>query len=93
MQGGETNVSDYKNKIFDQISKQSNMKPEDIMKVAQSVQNADFSNERTVRQLVKQLSQMAGKSVSKQKEDKIVQAITNNNLPKDMNTLTKLFKQ
>lgn len=93
MQGGENNVSDYKNKIFDQISNQSNMKPEDIMKVAQSVQNADFSNERTVRQLVKQLSQMAGKPVSKQKEDKIVQAITNNNLPKDMNTLTKLFKQ
>ena len=92
MQGGESKVTDYKNKMFDQISKQSNMKPEDIMKVAQSVQNADFSNEQTVRQLVKQLSQMAGKPVSKQKEDKIVQAITNNNLPKDMNTLTKLFK-
>jgi len=79
--------------MFDQISKKTNMNPEDIMKVAQSVQNANFSDEKTVRQLVKQLSQMTGKPVSKQKEDKIVQAITNNNLPKDMNTLTKLFKQ
>nr|WP_184244768.1 stage VI sporulation protein F [Gracilibacillus halotolerans] len=79
--------------MFDQISKKTNMKPDDILKVAQSVQNADFSDQKTVRQLVKQLSQMTGKPVSKQKEDKIVQAITNNNLPKDMNTLTKLFKQ
>lgn len=86
-------MTDHKNKMFDQISKKTNMNPEDIMKVAQSVQNANFSDEKTVRQLVKQLSQMTGKPVSKQKEDKIVQAITNNNLPKDMNTLTKLFKQ
>lgn len=86
-------MTDQNNKMFDQISKKTNMKPDDILKVAQSVQNADFSDEKTVRQLVKQLSQMTGKPVSKQKEDKIVQAITNNNLPKDMNTLTKLFKQ
>ncbi|GAA0297072.1 hypothetical protein GGQ92_000427 [Gracilibacillus halotolerans] len=86
-------MTDQNNKMFDQISKKTNMKPDDILKVAQSVQNADFSDQKTVRQLVKQLSQMTGKPVSKQKEDKIVQAITNNNLPKDMNTLTKLFKQ
>lgn len=78
--------------MFDQIQKKSNVQPDQIMKVAQSVQNADFSDEKTVRQLVKQLSKLAGKPVSKQKEDKIVKAITNNNMPKDMNTLSKLFK-
>ncbi|MGP4041347.1 stage VI sporulation protein F [Gracilibacillus sp. D59] len=85
-------MSDFKQNMFDQIQKKSNVQPDQIMKVAQSVQNADFSDEKTVRKLVKQLASLSGKPVSKQKEDKIVKAITNNNMPKDMNSLTKLFK-
>lgn len=84
-------MSDFKNGLFDQIQKKSNIKPEEVMKVAQSVQNADFSDEKTVRKLIQQLSRMAGKPVSKQKEDKMVKAITSNNMPKDMNSLNKLF--
>ncbi|PWU68632.1 MULTISPECIES: stage VI sporulation protein F [Gracilibacillus] len=86
-------MSDYKQKMFDQIQKKSNIQADEIMKVAQSVQNADFSDEATVRKLIRRLSNMAGKPVSKEKEDKIVKAITNNNMPADMNTLSKLFKK
>ncbi|SER13542.1 Stage VI sporulation protein F [Gracilibacillus ureilyticus] len=86
-------MSDFKQNMFDQIQKKSNIQSDQILKVAQSVQNADFSDENTVRKLVRQLANMAGKPVSKEKEDKIVRAITNNNMPKDMNTLTKLFKK
>ncbi|MDX8046111.1 stage VI sporulation protein F [Gracilibacillus sp. S3-1-1] len=85
-------MADFKQNMFDQIQKKSNVQPDDIMKVAQSVQNADFSDEKTVRKLVKQLSSLAGKPVSKQKEEKIVKAIIGNQMPKDMNTLSKLFK-
>ncbi|ENH97348.1 hypothetical protein J416_05018 [Gracilibacillus halophilus YIM-C55.5] len=85
-------MSDYKQNMFDQIQKKSNIDSNEIMKVAQSVQNADFSDEKTVRKLVRQLSQMAGKPVSQQKEDKIVQAITNNKMPKDIHSLSQLFK-
>ncbi|SFL84883.1 Stage VI sporulation protein F [Gracilibacillus orientalis] len=85
-------MSDFKQNMFDQIQNNSNIQPDQIMKVAQAVQNADFSDEKTVRKLVKQLAQLSDKPVSKQKEDKIVKAITNNNMPKDMNSLSKLFK-
>ncbi|UOQ85888.1 stage VI sporulation protein F [Gracilibacillus salinarum] len=85
-------MSDFKQNMFDQIQKKSNIQPDQIMKVAQSVQSADFSDEKTVRKLVKQLARLSGKPVSKQKEDKIVKAIINNNMPKDMGTLSKLFK-
>ncbi|UOQ47569.1 stage VI sporulation protein F [Gracilibacillus caseinilyticus] len=85
-------MSDFKQNMFDQIQKKSNIQPDQIMKVAQSVQSADFSDEKTVRKLVKQLARLSGKPVSKQKEDKIVKAIINNNMPKDIGTLSKLFK-
>lgn len=84
-------MSDFKKGLFDQIQKKANVQPDEIMKVAQSVQQADFSDEKTVRQLIRHLSKLAGKSVSQEKEDKMVKAITSNNMPKDMSMLNKLF--
>ncbi|MDL4840793.1 stage VI sporulation protein F [Aquibacillus rhizosphaerae] len=86
-------MSDFQKNMFDQIQKKSSINPEEILKVANSVQNADFSDEKTVRKLVKQLAQMADKPISKEKEDKIVKSIVSNKMPADMNTLSQLFKK
>ncbi|WP_407268706.1 stage VI sporulation protein F [Radiobacillus sp. PE A8.2] len=86
-------MSDFQKNMFDHINKNSGIKPDEILKVANSVQNADFSDEKTVRRLVKQLSKMANKPMSKEKEDKLVKSITNSKMPKDMNTLSQLFKK
>lgn len=86
-------MSDKGKGIFNQIKSKTNIKTDEIFKVANSVQNADFSNEQTVRDLVKQLSQMANKSISKEKEDKLVDTITKNKMPKDINTLGQQFKK
>ena len=69
------------------------MKPGDIYQVADSVKHADFSDERTVRNLVRQLARMANKPLTKEKEDRIVQSITNNKMPHDMQSLSQLFKK
>ncbi|KAA0550273.1 stage VI sporulation protein F [Bacillus sp. BGMRC 2118] len=79
--------------LFDNIEKKTNIKKEDIFKVADSVKGANFQDEKTVRQLIKQVSALAGKPVSKEKEDKIVKAIVSNNMPMDMNTIGKMFKK
>nr|WP_245345317.1 stage VI sporulation protein F [Halobacillus andaensis] len=74
------------------MQNKANINPEDVYQVADSVKNADFSDEKVVRRLVRQLARVANKPVSKQKEDKIVEAIVNQNIPLDMNTLSKYFK-
>lgn len=79
--------------LFDNIEKKTNMKQEDIFKVADSVKNANFKDEKTVRQLVKQLSAMTGRDVPKEKEDAIVKAITQNNIPMDLSSLNNMFKK
>ncbi|HLR66335.1 stage VI sporulation protein F [Virgibacillus alimentarius] len=78
--------------LFDKIQQNSNINPDEVYKIANSVKNADFSNEKTVRKLVRHLARLANKPVSKAKEDKIVQAITKNNMPMDMQSLNRLFK-
>ncbi|UOR12453.1 stage VI sporulation protein F [Halobacillus amylolyticus] len=84
-------MSGFQKNIFDHLQK-ANINPDEVYKVADSVQHADFTDEKTVRQLVKQLATIAGKPVSKQKEDKIVEAIVKQNMPLDMNTLSKFLK-
>ncbi|WP_245799238.1 stage VI sporulation protein F [Virgibacillus siamensis] len=86
-------MSESRNDPFDKIQQQANVNPDQIYKVAESVKHADFSDEKTVRMLIQRLSKIAGKPISKAKEDKIVESITNNNMPTDMQTLNQLFKK
>ncbi|WP_368651968.1 stage VI sporulation protein F [Ornithinibacillus sp. 4-3] len=86
-------MSQEKKGIFDRIQKETNIRPEEIYRIAASVKNADFSNEQTVRNLVQQISSMAGKRISSEKEKKIVESITNNKIPDDVQGLNRLFKQ
>ncbi|SHF57057.1 stage VI sporulation protein F [Ornithinibacillus halophilus] len=79
--------------IFDKLQNDANIDPSQVYKVADQVKNADFSDEKTVRKLVRHLAKMANKPISKEKEDKIVKTITSNNMPMDMNTLNQMFKK
>ncbi|KQL42262.1 MULTISPECIES: stage VI sporulation protein F [Bacillaceae] len=81
------------NGFFDKIEKKANVSKSDIFKVADSVKDANFKDEATVRKLVRQIALMTGRQVSKEKEDKIVQAIVTNNMPLDFQSLTNMFKQ
>jgi len=86
-------VTNNHDNLFGKIQKNSSINPSEIYKVADSVKNADFTDERTVRKLIRQLARMANKPISKEKEDKLVKSITNNNLPMDMQTLSQMFKK
>ncbi|GAB3791825.1 stage VI sporulation protein F [Virgibacillus kimchii] len=86
-------MSNFQKGLFDKLQENANINPEDVYKVADSVKNADFTDEKTVRKLVRHLSKMANKPVSKEKENKIVESITKNNMPADMQSLNQLFKK
>ncbi|APC48425.1 stage VI sporulation protein F [Virgibacillus halodenitrificans] len=86
-------MNNFQKGLFDKIQKNANIKPEDVFKVADSVKNADFTDEKTVRRLVRQLSKIANKPVSKEKENKIVESIVKNKMPADMQSLNELFKK
>lgn len=79
--------------LFGEIQKNSSINPNEIYKVAESVKNADFSDEATVRKLIRRLSKMANKPISKEKEEKLVKAITNNKMPTDIQSLGQMFNK
>ncbi|WP_096200950.1 stage VI sporulation protein F [Bacillus sp. FJAT-45350] len=79
------------NSFFDNLEEKTNIKQEDLFQIANSVGQSDLQDEDTIRQLISQVSQIANVSVSKEKEDKIVETIINNNMPLDFATLAKMF--
>lgn len=84
-------MNNFQKGMFDKIQQKANINPDEIFKVADSVKHADFTDEKTVRELIQRLSNLANKPVSKDKEDKIVEAIIKNKLPLNSNTMNNLF--
>lgn len=76
------NLSDS---FFNKIEKKTNVNKETIMSLAQKLQQNDLKNEGTLREVIQELGKMTGKEVSKEKEDKIINAVVNDHVPKDMN--------
>ncbi|MCA0968997.1 stage VI sporulation protein F [Halobacillus litoralis] len=79
--------------MFGNLEKKTGVKMDDVMKLAQSLQNANFQDEKTVRQVIQKVSKLAGKPVSKKKEDKLVKAIVSGNIPSDMSSIEKMLKK
>ncbi|WP_335871645.1 stage VI sporulation protein F [Bacillus sp. 2205SS5-2] len=81
------------NKFFGNIEKKTGVKMNEVMKLAQSAKGANLKDETTVRNLVKKVSNVANRPISKEKEDKIVHAILTGKVPKDFSGLAKMMKK
>ncbi len=68
--------------LFDRIEKKTNVKKEDIIKLAKSIQTTDLKDENNLRKIIKEVGKMAGKEVSKEKEEKIIEAVKHDKVPK-----------
>jgi len=85
-------LSDVQKGIFAKIQQEADISPNEIIEVAESVKHADFSDETTVRQLVRSLSKMVNKPISREKEERIIDTICNQEGPTDLQSLTQYFK-
>lgn len=77
------------NGIFDKIEKKTNVKKEDILNLARSIQGKDMKNEDNLKKLIRDVAKLAGKEVSKEKEQKIIDSVKNDKIPKSMNNIVK----
>lgn len=77
----------FSDSFFNRIEKKTNVSKETILELAKKLQQNDLKNEGTLREVIHTLSQMTGKSVSKEQEDKIVNAVVTDKVPKDIDKL------
>ena len=78
---------EFDDNFFDKVEKKTNVDKATIMDLANELNNGNMKNENTIRKVIKTLSSITGKDVSKEKEDKIVNTVLKDNVPKDVDKM------
>lgn len=73
--------------FFKRVEKKTNIDKDTIMSLAKKIQDGNMKDEKTIREVVNEISNMTGREVSKEKEDKIVNTIINDNVPNDIDKM------
>lgn len=73
--------------FFKKVENKTNVNKETILSLASKLQNTNMKDEKVLRELVKEIGCIAGKNVSKEKEDKIVNAILKDNVPNHLDQM------
>jgi hypothetical protein len=81
------------NQFFKNIEKKTGVNMKDILELANSLQNANFKDERTVRGVIRRVSDIANKPVSREMEDKIVESIVKDGKQLDFNQISKMLNK
>ena len=80
-------MSNDNDSIFEKVESKTNVKKDDIVKLAKSISGKDLNNEKNLRKLIKDVAKLAGKEVSKEKEEKILNAVKKDKIPKDLKNI------
>jgi hypothetical protein len=80
------------NPFYKNIEKKTGVNMNDVLALANSLQNANFQDEETLRGVIRKVSQLANKTVSKEKEDKIVKSIIKDGKKLDFGTISKMIE-
>lgn len=77
----------FSDNFFKRVESKTNVGKQTILDLAAKLQQGDLKNEQTLREVIQELGQMTGKEVSKDKEDKIIEAVVNDKVPKDIDKM------
>ncbi len=77
----------FTDNFFNKVEKKTKVGKDTILNLASKLQQSDLKNEATLREIIHELGTMTGKEVSKEKEDKIVSAVVNDKVPKDLDKM------
>ena len=77
----------FSDNFFKKIEKKTNVNKQTILDLATKLQQNDLKNENTLREAIQELGKMNGRDISKEKEDKIINAVVNDNVPKNIDKM------
>ena len=70
--------------LFKRVENKTNVSKDTIISLANKLQNGNMKNKDTLLEVIDELSLLTGRTVSDEKKEKIVNAIVNDKVPKDV---------
>ena len=77
----------FPDSFFKRVEKKTNVNKETILDLAKKLQEGNLKDEGTLREVINELSQMTGRPVSEENQKKIIDAVVNDNVPKDIDKM------
>ena len=74
----------FSDNFFKKIENKTNVDKNTILSLAGKLQAGNMKDEATLKEVIQDLSKMTGREVSKEKEQKIIETILNDKVPKDL---------
>ena len=74
----------FSDNFFKKVEKKTNVNKETILSLADKLQKGNMKDETTLKEVINDLARMTGREVSKEKEQKIIETILNDKVPKDI---------
>ena len=77
----------FSDNFFNKVEKRTRVDKDTILELAKELQDNDLKNEKTLRNVIQKLSTRTGKTVTEEQENKIVNAVINDKVPKDVDKM------
>ena len=77
----------FKDNLFNKIEKKTNINKETILSLAAKLQNNNMKDEKTIKEVIRDICNLTGKEISKEKEQKIINTIMNDNVQKNIDKM------
>ena len=74
-------------KMFEKVEKRTHVDKDTILSLAQKLSENGLKDEKTLRDVISKLSQMTGKTVNPNLEDKIINTILEDKVPQNIDKL------
>ncbi len=79
----------FSDSFFDKIEKKTNVDKNTILSLASKLQQGNMKDENTLKEVIRDISRMTGREVSKEKEEKIINAVLNDQVPTNLDKFLK----
>ncbi len=74
----------FSDNFFKKVENKTNVDKDTILSLANKLQNGNMKDETTLKEVINTLSQMTGKKVTKEQEEKIINTVMNDQVPQNL---------
>ena len=77
----------FNDNFFKKVENKTNVNKETILSLANKLQESNLKDEKNIKEVIKNICSLTGKTISKEKEQKIINTIIKDNVPKNIDKL------
>lgn len=77
----------FNDNFFKKVENKTNVSKDTIVSLANKLQNSNMKDENTIKEVINDICNITGKTISKEKEEKIINTILKDNIPKNIDKL------